>query len=101
MKYDALATRVAAGNEVNEMMDLIGWDEKVLPVLEKRKSQEQELLVNMTLNRFYEETHKRTTAEVAGVIYGINILIATMNNIIHSGMDAEKALNSSLSATKK
>src|SRR5512145_1867049 len=91
MTPEEASQKITAAHEVADLLNHIGWEERVHPALLRIRKNEQDILTKMVLRASLQEQFGRTTSEVAGCIYGIDILIGTFVRILRDGMSAEDA----------
>ena len=85
------AEAAAKGEDLNNLLDHIAWQEAVKPVLVKRRDAFSAMLVQIVLGANNTNgVQPYTKEQLAGAIYGIDTIIEVMEKILKNG---DKALN--------
>jgi len=87
----------AVAGDVADMLNHIGWQERVKPQLVAERSKYQQLLTQLVLNPNLDPVHSKE--QIAACIIGINIIIKAFESILQKGISAEAALKGALQET--
>ena len=95
MDLQKAKSAASAGNAVADLINHYGWTDVLKPLLTKEKAKFAELLVGATLgnNVTFDGVTPVSAAQIAGIIYGINSVVARIETLLRDGARANTELN--------
>jgi hypothetical protein len=92
MNIHETALKAAQGQDTEDLLNHIAWDEVIHPKLLKTREQLVAALVNATLSA--PRDGQDTKEQLAGKIQGIDFVITLIRKLVKEGSDARATLKS-------